>query len=70
MRDFEQTMKDTDFSKYTDLKSRLAKRLFSGNTSKKVVSFPFASISDEDAAFVNAAQGIYQNDHLKKDKDR
>ena len=67
MENFEKAFYNTDFSKNTDLKARLAEKLFSSRKSSKVISF--TRISDEDAAFVNAAQGIYteENDPLKKD---
>lgn len=55
MRKLEQILQQTDFSRDTDLKERLAKRLFSS----KVVQGPFTRISDEDAELVTAAQGIY-----------
>lgn len=67
MDNFEKAFYNTDFSKHTDLKARLADKLFGSKKSSKVVSF--TRIADEDAAFVNAAQGIYteNNDLLKKD---
>ena len=69
MKDLERTLYSTDFSKHTDLKGRLAAKLFGTSTAQttKVVSFPFQMISDEDAELVNAAQGIFSADD---DKDR
>ncbi len=59
MNNLEKTLYDTDFSKYTDLKERLAKKLFSGTAEKsKVVQFPFAKLSDDQIELVNAAQGL------------
>lgn len=62
MKDIEKMFSNTDFSKHTDLKERLAKQLFQSASSSKVTSFPFQSLSDEDMDLVNAAQGIYQDD--------
>ena len=56
MTNLEEALRQTDFSKYTDLKQRLAGKLFSKEASRKVL--PFSRITDEDAAYVNAAQGI------------
>ena len=60
MKNLEQMLYNTDFSRNTDLKARLAGKLFAGSPSQsdKVVSFPFSRLSDEDADLVNAAQGI------------
>ena len=55
---FERTLYQTDFSKYTDLKSRLAARLFSQKNEEKTSRFGFSHISDEQAEYVNAAQGL------------
>ena len=59
-----------DFSQHTDLKSRLADQLFTEKTDSKTIRFPFAALSDDDMAYVNAAQGIQQKtpdeDPLKK----
>lgn len=68
MKDLEKLLYETDFSKHTDLKARLAKKLFQTETSKKVVSFPFASLSDDDAEMVSAARGA-TNAFEKKDKE-
>jgi len=53
---FEHTLYQTDFSKYTDLKSRLAGRLF--GEKKEASRFTFSHVSDEEAEYVNAAQGL------------
>ena len=53
MDNFEKAFYNTDFSKHTDLKARLADKLFGSKKSSKVISF--TRIADEDAAFVNAA---------------
>ena len=67
MKKLEQALYETDFSKYTDLKDRLAGQLFSRSASKsKVVAFPFARLSDEQAELVNAAQGISPEDPFHK----
>ena len=50
-----------DFSQYTDLQSRLADQLFAEKTSSKTIPFPFKTLSDEETAFVNAAQGLQPN---------
>ncbi len=55
---FERALYQTDFSKYTDLKSRLAARLFGQKNEEKTTRFGFSQISDEDAEYVNAAQGL------------
>ena len=47
-----------DFSQYTDLQSRLADQLFSEKQFRKTIPFPFKALSDEESAFVNAAQGL------------
>ena len=65
MGDFEKAFYDTDFSKYTDLKAKLADKLFASKKSSKVISF--TRLSDEQASFVNAAQGLYPEDPTKKD---
>ena len=66
MKDLERMFGEVDFSKHTDLKARLADRLFGHNVSSKTV--PFRRLSDEDAAFVNAAQGLYDEDPNKDKK--
>ena len=69
MKDLEKLLYETDFSKHTDLKERLAKKLFQPQTSKKVVSFPFAALSDDDAEMVSAARGMTGAEFEKKDLD-
>ena len=59
MRDIETMFRQTDFSKDTDLKERLAKRLFASKSSNKITQFPFQRLSDNDVELVNAAQGLY-----------
>ena len=66
MKDLEQTLYDTDFSKDTDLKSRLAARLFGSASSSKVRSIAYRQLTDEETELVNAAQGIWVDD---KDKN-
>jgi hypothetical protein len=66
MKDLEQTLYDTDFSKDTDLKSRLAARLFGSASSSKVSSIAYRQLTDEETELVNAAQGIWVDD---KDKN-
>ena len=74
MKDMEQKFYGTDFSKYTDLKERLAARLFASaaapasGSSSKVAQFPFRALADDEIELVNAAQGIYTPD--KKDLDK
>lgn len=59
-----------DFSQHTDLQSRLAEQLFAEKKNEKTIPFPFTALSDEEMAFVNAAQGITpktsEDDPLKK----
>ena len=69
MKDLEKLFYETDFSKHTDLKSKLADKLFGAQTSNKVVSFPFAAISDDDAEMVSAARGMIRNELEKKDRE-
>ena len=57
MKNIEKLLYSTDFSRDTDLKERLAKKLFSARSSGKVVAFPFRKLSDDDLELVNAAQG-------------
>ena len=67
MKDLEKTLYETDFSKYTDLKDRLAKQLFSKPAAKsKVVSFPFARLSEDEIELVNAASGLTPGDPFLK----
>ena len=60
MTNLEKALSKTDFSRNTDLKARLASRLFGQQTSSssKVIAFPFSRISDDEAELVNAAQGL------------
>ena len=69
MKDLEKLLYETDFSKHTDLKSKLAKKLFQSETSSKVVSFPFAALSDDDAEMVSAARGLTGIEFAKIDPD-
>ena len=62
MKDIEKMFSNTDFSKHTDLKERLAKQLFQSAPSDKVTSFPFQRISDDDLDLINAAQGYWHDD--------
>jgi hypothetical protein len=68
MKDLEQTLYDTDFSKDTDLKSRLAARLFGSASSSKVRPISYRQLSDEETELVNAAQGIW-DENRDKNKD-
>ena len=55
----------------TDLKERLAAKLF-GTSSKKadnVVSFPFARLSEEETELVNAARGL-DGQTIKPDQNK
>lgn len=61
MKDIETMFHQVDFSKDTDLKERLAKRLFASKSSNKITQFPFQRLSDNEIELVNAAQGIYQD---------
>ena len=67
MTNLEEALSSTDFSRNTDLKTRLAEKLFGRQTSSKVVSFPFSRISDDDAELVNAAQGLIDGMPVKTD---
>ena len=58
MNKFEFLFRRADFSKYSDLQSRLGEQLFKEKKSGKTVPFPFTALSDEETAFVNAAQGL------------
>ncbi len=58
MNKFEFLFRRADFSKYSDLQSRLGEQLFNEKKSGKTVPFPFTALSDEETAFVNAAQGL------------
>ena len=63
MKDLERTFGEVDFSRHTDLKARLADRLFAHSVSKKTI--PFRRLSDDDVEFVNAAQGLYVDEQDK-----
>ena len=58
MKNLEQALMQTDFSKYTDLKSRLAGKLFAQKHSQTVSSFGLHKLSNEEVELVNAAQGL------------
>jgi len=60
----EEKLNKTDFSKYTDLKSSLAQRLFRSKETSKVTRFE--QLSDDLAELVNAAQGIWTEDPRNK----
>ena len=67
MRDVEKMFSNADFSKYTDLKERLAKQLFSSASPEKTIRF--SRIEDDDLEFLNAAQGISpEDDPFKKER--
>ena len=72
MKDLEKMLYQTDFSKNTDLKARLADRLFGSQSSSsdKIVSFPFASLSEDEVEMVSAARGLSEEDpnRMKFDK--
>ncbi len=70
MKDLERTLYETDFSKYTDLKSRLAKKLFSQKDNDKIVQLPFARLSDDDVAYVYAAQGVHGDEFMQKKPEK
>ncbi len=62
MSHIEEKFYNTDFSKHTDLKERLAARLFQSSSSEKVTPFSFRELSEDDLTMVNAAQGIFPED--------
>ena len=71
MKDLERMLYQTDFSKNTDLKARLADRLFGAQSSSdKIVSFPFASLSENEAEMVTAARGLTGEDPNQKKFDK
>ena len=72
MKDLEKMLYQTDFSKNTDLKARLADRLFGSQSasSDKIVSFPFASLSEDEAEMVAAARGLTDEDPNQKKFDK
>jgi hypothetical protein len=61
---FEEKLKSADFSKETDLKERLSKRLFSMKDS----SICFQTLSDEELDMVSAAGSINSMDKKNKKK--
>ena len=65
MSKMEEKLYKADFSKNTDLKARLASKLFSSGTKNSTSSF--VQLSDEDLEFVNAAQGTWRE---KKDENK
>ncbi|GEM_PF-5552731 len=59
MKDFEKALSQVDFSAGSDLKSRLAEKLFSQKTTLQSRS-PFAvMLTDDEAELVAAAQDLY-----------
>ena len=72
MKDLEKMLYQTDFSKNTDLKARLADKLFGTQSasSDKIVSFPFASLSADEAEMVSAARGLIDEDPNRKNFDK
>ena len=62
----EEKLRSVDFSKHTDLKARLAQRLFSSTVSAKVSQFEM--LSDEAAELVNAEQGIFVPENKDENK--
>ena len=67
MVDLEEMFRNVDFSRYTDLKPRLGERLFSkkGMTGA-VPAFSF-QLTDDQASYVNAAQGSLGKDSTRKE---
>ncbi len=63
----EEKLRSVDFSKNTNLKAELAKRLFSAGTSSKVMQF--TRLSDAETELVNAAQGVIWDPHSKNDEN-
>jgi len=66
MKKIEKLLYQTDFSTNTDLKDTLAKRLFSGGLSGKIIPGPFTRLTDEETSLVNAAMGIRPDDPLNE----
>ena len=66
MKDIKKMFSQTDFSRYTDLNERLAKQLFSANTTSASSSSPFQQLSDNQIELVNAAQGLFPQDENSK----
>ena len=56
----EEKLSKADFSKYTDLKARLASSLFSSSASSSGKVTAFTRLSDDQVELVNAAQGVYE----------
>ena len=76
MRDVEELLYEADFSKYTDLKERLRRTLFpakstleAGDSNRKILSFPFRKLEDEELDYVNAARGDWLEDDPHKKKE-
>jgi len=59
----EEKLRTVDFSKNTNLKAELAKRLFAAKTSSKEMQL--TKLSDSDMELVNAAQGIWEMEPKK-----
>ena len=68
MVDIEKVIRMVDFSRYTDLKVRLAERLFSKKGMTGAVPAFSIRITDEEAAYVSAAQGNLGNDSSRKEE--
>ena len=70
MTNLEKALSKTDFSRNTDLKARLAGKLFGQQSSStsKVIAFPFSRISDDEAELVNAAQGLVDGMPIEPEK--
>ena len=66
MADITTFFRKADFSIETDLKERLAQKLFRQNPSEKII--PFRKITEEDAELVSAARGILQDDPFKENR--
>lgn len=58
LSDLESKLRRTDFSKYTDLKGRLANTLFGEKKMEKKRNIAFFRLSEEESELVTAAQGI------------
>ncbi len=64
MTDLENTLRTVDFSRYSDLKGRLARELFDGQDPV----IPICSLSDIELEGVNAAGGFqYYSEEQKND---
>ena len=64
MNKMEEKLFKADFSKQTDLKERLASKLFSSGA--KSTTSSFVQLSEDDLEFVNAAQGTWIDDKDNK----